>query len=385
LDQLLSQKENPIITFRFSADPAESIASSYSPLLEAVLSLHVLTAPKHHALQHAWVRRARGLPASLRQEIAAFRFAYDAFVPEFLTPSPASGYRSFDEELSELEDLEETTLALGFLRPLWDHRGERDDAVLEDERVREHVRARIRRLQAEAVLGELIFDDPRELAARFRGLLARYWDSAFAQEWDALEPRLAETVADAGRRIAEDGVYSYLSGLSPQLLINPARGEICRDLPHDHEVDVRPGAELVLVPSAFVWPHVRVNCDPPWPSVIVHPAPFALAQTKPGFPPEDVVHVLRALADPTRLQALRLIAAGERSTQELAPLIGISEAGLSKHLRQLARAGLVRTRREGYYVLYSCDPERIGQLSEVVLEFVQAAGPRMPEAPRSPR
>jgi hypothetical protein len=32
----------------------------------------------------------------------------------------------------------------------------------------------------------------------------------------------------------------------------------------------------------------------------------------------------------------------------------------------------VRTRREGYYVLYSCDPERIGQLSEVVLRFVEA-------------
>jgi DNA-binding transcriptional ArsR family regulator len=312
------------------------------------------------------------LPAPLRQEIAAFRFAYDGFVPEFLTPSASSGYRGFEEELSELEELDETTLALGFLRPLWDHRGERDEALLEDERVREHVRSRIGHLRADPELGELIFEGPRELWRRFRALLAGYWETAFAEEWAALEPRLAETVADAGRRIAEDGVYAYLSGLSPQLLINPSRAEICRDLPHEHEVDVRPGAELVLVPSAFVWPHVRINCDPPWPPVIVHPAPFALAQTKPGFPPEDVVHVLRALADPTRLQALRLIAAGERSTQELAPLIGISEAGLSKHLRLLARAGLVRTRREGYYVLYSSDPVRIAQLSEVVLRFVEA-------------
>jgi DNA-binding transcriptional ArsR family regulator len=372
LNQLLSQKENSLIRFRFSADPAESIAFSYSPLLEAVLSLHVLTAPKHHALQHAWVRRARGLPGALRQEIAAFRFAYDAFIPEFVMPSPASSYRSFEEELSELEDLDEATLALGFLRPLWDHRGERDESVLEDEQVREHVRGRIRYLRADQELGELIFDEPRELAGRFRALLVRYCEYAFAEEWEALEPRLAETVADAGRRIAEGSVYAYLSGLSPQLLINPERREICRDLPHEHEVDIRPGAELVLVPSAFVWPHVRINCDAPWPPVIVHPAPFSLAQAKPGFPPEDAVHVLRALADPTRLQALKLIAAGERSTQELAPLIGISEAGLSKHLRLLARAGLVQTRREGYYVLYRFDAERVAQLSDVVLRFVRA-------------
>src|SRR3954454_2566096 len=33
--QLLSQGANPIIRYRFSGDPAESIAFSYSPLLEA--------------------------------------------------------------------------------------------------------------------------------------------------------------------------------------------------------------------------------------------------------------------------------------------------------------------------------------------------------------
>ena len=165
--------------------------------------------------------------------------------------------------------------------------------------------------------------------------------------------------------------YGYLTGLSPQLLIDPQRREIRRDLPHEHTVEVGPRSELVLVPSVFVWPHVRVNCDPPWPPAIVYPAPFALAGGKSKLPSEDVVHVLRALADETRLRALKLIAAGERSTQELAPLIGISEAGLSKHLRLLARAGLVRGRREGYYVLYSIESERFSTLSEAVLLFLQ--------------
>ena len=72
-----------------------------------------------------------------------------------------------------------------------------------------------------------------------------------------------------------------------------------------------------------------------------------------------MLHVLRALADPTRLRALKLIAARPRTTQELAPLVGISEAGLSKHLRQLARAGVVESHREGYYVGYTLATERI--------------------------
>jgi DNA-binding transcriptional ArsR family regulator len=359
-----------MITFRFAADPAESIAFSYSPLVEAVLSLHVLVEPKHHPLQHPWVRRARSLPPALRREIAAFSFAYTGFVPEFLTPSPATGYHGFEEELRELESLDETTAALGFLRPLWDHRGERDEGLLQDPRVREHVAGRVEALGADQGLAGLMFEQPRELVHRFAKLLADYWDAAFASEWESLEPRLAETVAEAGQRIAGGGVYSYLTGLSPQLLIDAAANEIRRDLPHEHTVEVGPAAQLVLVPSTFVWPHVRLNCDSPWPATIVYPAPFSLADNRSPLPSEDVVHVLRALADETRLRALKLIAAGARSTQELAPLIGISQAGLSKHLRLLARAGLVESRRDGYYVLYSLQADRIATLSEAVLLFL---------------
>lgn len=363
-------KERIMIRYRFTADPAESIAFSYSPLLEAVLSLHVLTEPKHHPLQHPWVRRARTLPAALRREIAAFRFAYSAFVPEFLMPSPASGYRPFEDELQSLEHLDEETLALGFLRPLWDHRGDRNPKVLEDERVREHVAARAEAIGADLELARLIFESPSELARRFAALLGDYWDAAFEAEWAGLEPHLADTVGEAGRRIAADGVYAYLTGLSPQLLIEPRKQEIRRELPHEHTVEVSPEAELVLVPSAFVWPHVRLNCDAPWPPTIVYPAPFSLAEGRSKLPNEEVVHVLRALADETRLRALKLIASDARSTQELAPLVGISEAGLSKHLRLLARAGLVQSRRDGYYVLYSLESERIATLSDAVLLFL---------------
>jgi DNA-binding transcriptional ArsR family regulator len=64
---------------------------------------------------------------------------------------------------------------------------------------------------------------------------------------------------------------------------------------------------------------------------------------------------------------------GDRSTQELAPLIGISEAGLSKHLGLLARAGLVERRRQGYYVLYTLSSDRIANLSQAVLAFLGRA------------
>jgi DNA-binding transcriptional ArsR family regulator len=54
--------------------------------------------------------------------------------------------------------------------------------------------------------------------------------------------------------------------------------------------------------------------------------------------------------------------------------VGISEAGLSKHLRQLAQAGVVTTRRDGYYVLYSLVSERLEPLSDTLQHFLAGEG-----------
>jgi DNA-binding transcriptional ArsR family regulator len=352
-----------LIRFRLPDDAEECLAFTYSPLLETVLSLHVLVEPKHHPLQHEWVRRMRGLPTELRRRIKELAFVYDRVVPEFLMPSPGAGYASFREELDALARLDATTTGLGFLRLFWDHGGDRDASLLENAEVRAAVAER-------SDFAAAIFDDPQALLHELSSLLADYWAAAFADEWERLEPGLARTVSEAGAAIARHGLYAYLKGLSPSLLIDADQRELRRRIPHDHTVEIRAANPLVLVPSFYVWPHVRLNCDAPWPPGIVYPAPFAAAETRAELPAQELLHVLRALADPTRLRALKLIAAKPRTTQELAPLVGISEAGLSKHLRQLARAGVVSSRREGYYVVYSVATDRIEPLSAAILRFL---------------
>jgi DNA-binding transcriptional ArsR family regulator len=242
--------------------------------------------------------------------------------------------------------------------------------LLENPEVRRRVERVCAATGADVKLGRLIFDDPTELARRFSVFVEGYWREAFREEWERLEPRLADTVSAAGRAIATSGVYALVRTLAPRLLLDVEREEFVRKVPHDHRVEVTPDNRLLFVPSAFVWPHVLVNCDAPWPLSVVYPPPFVSAGARPQLPSAELVRVLRALGDDTRLRALRLISERPRSTQELAPLVGISEAGLSKHLRALAAAGLVRTKREGYYVLYSLDPERLEPLSATLLEFL---------------
>jgi DNA-binding transcriptional ArsR family regulator len=74
------------------------------------------------------------------------------------------------------------------------------------------------------------------------------------------------------------------------------------------------------------------------------------------------VPVFAALADPTRRRLLELLAAGERSAGDLAGEFDISRPAVSRHLRVLREAGLVRARGAGQRRLYSVDT---GPLDEV--------------------
>ena len=66
---------------------------------------------------------------------------------------------------------------------------------------------------------------------------------------------------------------------------------------------------------------------------------------------------------------LRLIAARPRSAQELAALVGMTEAGVSRCLRLLGEAGLLVKRRHGRYLLYEMVPERL-DLTEAIAAFL---------------
>ena len=67
-------------------------------------------------------------------------------------------------------------------------------------------------------------------------------------------------------------------------------------------------------------------------------------------------HTLLALADPTRRAILQRLSQGETRVTDLARPFAISLNSVSKHIRILERAGLVRRRRSGREHLLSFRP-----------------------------
>jgi len=72
--------------------------------------------------------------------------------------------------------------------------------------------------------------------------------------------------------------------------------------------------------------------------------------------------VAKALGSGRRAEIVDVLAQGERSVESIADELGQTLANTSHHLRALARAGLVRTRRDGTRIYYALSSDRVGAL-----------------------
>ena len=75
-------------------------------------------------------------------------------------------------------------------------------------------------------------------------------------------------------------------------------------------------------------------------------------------------HTLVALADETRRRILQRLSSGEARVTEVAAPFDISLNSVSKHIRLLERAGLVRRRVAGRDHFLSLDPKPFDELTQ---------------------
>lgn len=92
------------------------------------------------------------------------------------------------------------------------------------------------------------------------------------------------------------------------------------------------------------------------------------------MPPRDV---FEAIADPTRRGILDLLRAGELPVGELVAALGVAQPNVSKHLRTLDAAALVRVRVDGPRRYYALDPTGLRQLDAWLAPYRAAWADRL--------
>ena len=85
---------------------------------------------------------------------------------------------------------------------------------------------------------------------------------------------------------------------------------------------------------------------------------------------QNIMVVLKALADPTRASILKTLMLREFCVCELAELFHVSQPCISQHLKRLRLSGLVYERREGAWTYYSANLERAAEVVEAFRSFM---------------
>lgn len=67
----------------------------------------------------------------------------------------------------------------------------------------------------------------------------------------------------------------------------------------------------------------------------------------------ECIHALKALGEETRIRIVQMLLEKERSVNEIAETLVITQYNVSKHLRVLREAGLLEIKKEGQQRFYS--------------------------------
>ena len=332
-----------------TADQPDLELASY-PLTELYLSLLLVRDPtRGPATLAPFARRARArLPKPVLRELGALSVLLGPPLPaEFLFPEGKLTGR-LPQALASLSPSNESLQ--------WSIDMFAEESVPKDVAQREVVDEALR--------------DPAAIAGRLVELMRNYWTYAFQDEWPKFCAQLRLARAEAEVQLASGGLGTLLASSTRRARLSDGGLMITPSLPIDCDIPLEENDRIQLVLSLFAAPFVytRIGAG----AAMVLPAPSAERRvTAPSF---ELVQGLNAIADPTRLTLLRLVAACPRSTRELSQLLELSESAVSKHMKMLAAADLVRGVRQGYYVLYKLVPERAAAASDALIDFLAVPG-----------
>lgn len=81
---------------------------------------------------------------------------------------------------------------------------------------------------------------------------------------------------------------------------------------------------------------------------------------------DELLRVLKALADDTRLKIIDLLLRYDFCVGALAQKLGLSEAAISQHLKVLRNAGIVSGEKRGYYTHYDVNRDLLANAAAAV-------------------
>ena len=348
------------------------IAFHYSPVVEMLISLHVLHDPERQAVLLPWMVRFREkVSPDLMRELRHFGSHYRRWIDVAADVLRKEGAQDLDvagfiERLAALDPPAFVNrLLAGRVDPDLSQRILAGEASVNDV----SLAAEFDAPEGRQALAELFADVPG-VRARLAALLDGYWTAYFRDEFYWIELLLVRSIREAVIELGREDPGSLLSRLSRGVL--GVDGEVLATSLAGSSAgswQVDGFDRIYLVPSVFLYPESLV-VDASRRIMASYPvSPGVYLRRETLNPPQNLSLLLKVLADDTRLKILKLTAERRRFTQELANELDLAEPTISRHLKLLREAELIVGEKEGNYIYYSLRLERVADLPTRLLDF----------------
>jgi len=301
---------------------------AHSPVRELVASLLVLQDPGRQPMHGKWLAMARHQLGGVELGVLTALASTGRYLPSFLLPSPTapSGIPTLDEELNAVAASPPAVVR----------------AELDKVRDGRPLRAALRPL----------YEDPTTHLPAVVEAMRQYWQAAVEPCWPRLRALSTADVTHRMEHFASGGLARVLADLHPEIAL---KGDLLQiDKPHhcSHRYDLA-GSGILLIPCAFIWPRVIVECCEVDQPTMTYPS-RGVAELWQEITAEQI-DPLSALVGRTRATLLATLGS-PRTTTQLAVQLDLSPAAVSQHLKILKETRLVTARRRGRMVLYQRTP-----------------------------
>lgn len=316
-----------------------------SPAWETQAAVQALADERGFAYHEPWLVRVRARAAGLDLAPLVAALPRCGYVPDFLAPPPRIARPGFADELAQIRATRPAMVAreLGRCHQTVDR-------------------------HADSRLLAGLLADPAGARDQLAARLHDAWTSLVAPFWGRIRALLERDIDERSRMLARHGLLRVLGELHPKIRWTKLGLSMADGSGRIVEVGER---GLLLMPSAYLWPHVAAVIEQPWLPTIIYPAAGIAGLWQAPPPPPDV---LAQLLGRTRARLLACLDQPS-STTALAVRTGLSPAGVSAHLLTLRDAGLLATARRGHEVCYF--------RTELGLALLRARPPAPIESPRS--
>nr|WP_235988967.1 metalloregulator ArsR/SmtB family transcription factor [Aquibacillus kalidii] len=309
----------------------------YSPFREMITSLHVLAAPCHHLARKQWAEETLD---AFSNEMKEALFYFSDVTSQWFNFLDLIDYLNIQEKHVE-EAIEQLTqvddrLFTRFMLGAYD---ERDP----------HTRTEHE---------QLVIEKPSYIKRQLIDFLYDYHMKFFARELFRIEPWLIKAVHELKEKFNEEPINA-LDTVHPRFEVNRSglafyKAETYR-FPWDQITS------LAVYPSTFIAPHLLVGLETSDITVYLHVSSPHQSEEIDQVP-TDLLELMKALAEPTRLRMVRKLLYHSYCTQQLVDEFQLAKATISKHLKILEQSKIISSNRQGHYVFYQTDLDRLTML-----------------------